>query len=142
MLRNVRLNEVLDGLQEIHVCRGLTFDGNGDFIVAFIVNLEKIEKLDVTHVHEGNMKPGTNGWVLKMTVDTAHLNTQETKDNQGALFQFKDYREKSILLKNEYAEGYNGIIEFKKDHFLIALGWFADLLIVQNWIVTKKIVDP
>ena len=77
-----------------------------------------------------------------MTVDTDHLNTQETTGNRGSLFQFKDYREKSILLKNEYAEGYNGIIEFKKDHLLIALGWLADLLIVQNWVVTKKIVDP
>ena len=58
--------------------------------------------------------------------------------------EFTEENEKSLILRNEVFEFYNSAVEIDYEHYLFSLGYGADLLIVKDWNVCKRIgaLDP
>ena len=53
--------------------------------------------------------------------------------------EFIEEHKKSLVLKNEEIEYYNSVVEIGFEHYLLGLGWSADSVIVEDWIVCKRI---
>ena len=51
-----------------------------------------------------------------------------------------DENEQSLVLRNEEIEGYNTMLEIGREHYIFGLVSTADLVIVENWNVSRRIV--
>ena len=54
--------------------------------------------------------------------------------------EFIDEHKKSLVLRNEFPDAYNGMLEIKYEHYLLGLCFGADLLIIEDWKVSKRVV--
>ena len=108
--------------------------------MSFVIGGELIETKDAVfesrNVYEGKTKPGVTSQLLKMSM------THESDLLQTSTFrlEFIDEQRKSLMLRDEMIEYYNSIAEIGYEHYLIGLAWGADLVIVKDWSVCKRIV--
>ena len=71
---------------------------------------------------------------MSMTLESDLFETNEFG------LEFIDEQKKSLLLRDEIIEYYNGIAEIGYEHYLIGISFTADLVIVKDWNVYKRIV--
>ena len=87
------------------------------------------------NVYEGKTKPGLTSQLLKMSVA---LDYDPSKSNNVRLQLIEEHK-KSLILRYEVIEHYNGVVEIGFEHFLIGLMWCGDSLIIEDWSVCKRI---
>ena len=61
-------------------------------------------------------------------------------ESNSLRLDFINEHKKSLVLRNELPENYNAMLEIGYEHYLFGLGWTADLLIVEEWKVSKRVV--
>ena len=113
---------------------------NCEQVLSFVIGGELIDTkatdFDSRHVYEGKTRPGVRSQLLKMSMT---LESDLFETNKFGL-EFIDEQKKSLLLRDEIIEFYSSIAEIGYEHYLIVLAWGADLVIVKDWNVYKRIV--
>ena len=54
--------------------------------------------------------------------------------------EFIDEHKKSLVLRNEQPCAYNNMLEIGYEHYLLGLAWSPDILIVEDWKVSKRVI--
>ena len=106
------------------------------FIIGGLIDDTQIASNEYPNVYEGSTRAGNNSLILKMSLN---FNSGQNGSNLPKL-EFIDEHNKQLMLRNEFPELYNSMLEIGYEHFMFGLGWSADLLIVEDWKVSKRVV--
>ena len=135
-IRVVGLNQELKRFSCVKVCMPLSKEDSSTLIIGGQIDDTQISSHSHSKVYEGKTKPGKNSQVLKMSLTFV----ADLIESNSLRLEFIDEHKKSLVLRNEIPDDYNNFLEIGYEHYLFGLSYSADLVIVEDWKVSKRVI--